>query len=398
MMKRIISYMSLNSFGLSSLFILGTLLFSSCNSAEIEATGNSAITVLGNNDRVSFVDFIPTKDGGFVLGAGTWKKGNPDFWILKFDKDLNIVWESTVGGEGDEHLSKLYVDEEGNILAGGTTDSYDQDTLPDDYERRELLFFSLLNSKGDVQWNKTHIWEYVPGWNYVDYSFQGQWVYDINKDKNGDFIIACDVGRNAYTPELNMSVRGCILKLNEQGEMLYNFADERPGIRAVYEDSDNYYAAFSPFGNTNFKSYSKSLEGGYNNHDTAVEGFNSVFGFYIDEVKGKSSFPEFSFTKLSISSALTSSYDASKAQLKEDLVEFDNKAVSLLYNDNTYTLTFENGLLQTRNAEFELQKEMKLNYKIARFIQLTDGTFVGVLEIYDAIYLVHFNDKSEILK
>jgi hypothetical protein len=67
-----------------------------------------------------------TSDGTFLYVTGlTLDKGNGgQIFLLKYDKDLNLVWEQVWGGKAAESARAAQVDANGNILIAGNTFSY----------------------------------------------------------------------------------------------------------------------------------------------------------------------------------------------------------------------------------------------------------------------------------
>ncbi len=74
-----------------------------------------------------------TKDGGFILGGysnsdkGNNKsdnsRGGYDYWIVKTDKNGNVLWNKTIGGKGDDKLTGIYEISAGEFIVAGTSGS-----------------------------------------------------------------------------------------------------------------------------------------------------------------------------------------------------------------------------------------------------------------------------------
>jgi hypothetical protein len=65
-------------------------------------------------------------DGVYLYAVGlTLSYGsNGQIFLLKYDKDLNLIWEQIWGGKNGETARALGIDPQGNILIAGQTDSY----------------------------------------------------------------------------------------------------------------------------------------------------------------------------------------------------------------------------------------------------------------------------------
>jgi hypothetical protein len=81
---------------------------------------------------------IQTMDGGYLVGGwaasstGDVANNNPfqrdsGYWILKLDKDGNIIWKKNYGGDGNDQLKHLIQTTDGNYMAIGNTDSKNGD-------------------------------------------------------------------------------------------------------------------------------------------------------------------------------------------------------------------------------------------------------------------------------
>jgi hypothetical protein len=85
-----------------------------------------------------------TSDGEYLYAVGI---SGAQIILLKYDKDLNLVWNREWGGSKDESARSVAVDPEGNLLIVGKTASYGNG-LNDIV----LLKYSL---QGDLLWFKT---------------------------------------------------------------------------------------------------------------------------------------------------------------------------------------------------------------------------------------------------
>ena len=76
-----------------------------------------------------------TTDGGFLTCGVTYSddgdvtnyKGNGDFWLVKFDKNGELVWEKTFGGSGGDIPYDMTISSSGEIILAGNTNSTDGD-------------------------------------------------------------------------------------------------------------------------------------------------------------------------------------------------------------------------------------------------------------------------------
>jgi parallel beta-helix repeat protein len=101
----------------------------------------------GENENAFGESLILTSDGGFII-IGTKKTGpyNLDFWLLKFDKNGNMLWNKTYGGSNwDWGLSILEANDSGYFLLGRLGP----------FKENDDLWLIKTNENGYEQWNKT---------------------------------------------------------------------------------------------------------------------------------------------------------------------------------------------------------------------------------------------------
>lgn len=100
---------------------------------------------------------VVTADGGFLLGgySNSPTSGNKlednngigDFWIIKTDANGNMIWQKTLGNKGDDQLYVVHQCQDGNFLAGGST------TLA---ENGADFWVIKLDTSGQMIWQQTY--------------------------------------------------------------------------------------------------------------------------------------------------------------------------------------------------------------------------------------------------
>ncbi len=122
-----------------------------------------------------------TNDGGFIL-AGTStsnksedkkddSKGDSDFWIIKLDAKGGMMWQKTIGGNGQEKLQSIVCTKDGGYIIGGSSSS-DKNISN---KEENSIYGKLENSKGNLDYwvvklsvNGTPEWQKTIGGNYLD--------------------------------------------------------------------------------------------------------------------------------------------------------------------------------------------------------------------------------------
>ncbi|MES2680622.1 MAG: T9SS type A sorting domain-containing protein [Bacteroidota bacterium] len=91
-----------------------------------------------------------TSDGNLIVCGTTYSfgRGENDAFILKLDYNGNFLWTKTYGGTKSDDLKEIVPTLDGGFIATGTTKSYG-DSLGD-------IWVTKFNSSGDSTWFKTH--------------------------------------------------------------------------------------------------------------------------------------------------------------------------------------------------------------------------------------------------
>ena len=117
-----------------------------------------------------------TKDGGYILGgysnspsSGTSKigpenSGNKtqdnigvgDFWVLKLDKDGEITWQKTLGGDQDDNLYVVHQTYDGNYILGGNSNSNATNQKSKSNENGTDFWVIKLDTQGETIWQETY--------------------------------------------------------------------------------------------------------------------------------------------------------------------------------------------------------------------------------------------------
>src|SRR5690606_19836311 len=138
---------------------------------KIDDNGNPEwqLTLGGKEDDVlKTIKPIKEGDGGFILGgysnssvSGDKKdpsQGGFDYWIIKLDPKGGIEWQRTIGGSGDDYLSFVYPDPDGNgYIAGGWSSSKKSGDKSAD-KRGDVDFWvvKLSDDGSNIEWDRTY--------------------------------------------------------------------------------------------------------------------------------------------------------------------------------------------------------------------------------------------------
>lgn len=100
-----------------------------------------------------FVDgvnsIVQTFDGNYVIaGYKESSTRSTDIWVIKLDRDGNILWEKTYGGQKNELASAIAQTSDGGYIVAGDTYSIGAGGLD--------AWLIKLDSDGNKQWDKTY--------------------------------------------------------------------------------------------------------------------------------------------------------------------------------------------------------------------------------------------------
>jgi len=137
-----------------------------------------------------------TKDGGYIVVGWTssFGSGEEDIYILKLNSKGEVEWQKTFGGKDFDEANSIQQTKDGGYIAAGWTESFGSG-LKD-------VYILKLNSKGEVEWQKTFGGE------------DDDVANSIQQTKDGGYIVA------GWTNSFGSGERDAyILKLNSKGEV-----------------------------------------------------------------------------------------------------------------------------------------------------------------------------------
>jgi hypothetical protein len=121
-------------------------------------------SALGGTEEERAADIRELADGGFIVTGSTKSHdgdvmsnhGGFDFWVVRLDKMLRIVWERTLGGSGDDFAHAVIQTADGGFVVVGTTFSNDGDVIGyhEGAADAEDVWVAKLDSDGVVMWTK----------------------------------------------------------------------------------------------------------------------------------------------------------------------------------------------------------------------------------------------------
>lgn len=131
--------------------------------SRIEFTNELEIMkTYGGSEEDDALSVVETLDGNIaVLGFTQSLDGDvegktttdSDYWLIKLDQDLNIIWQKTFGGTSDDRGQDLVATSDGGFLLTGFSRSADGD-VSENFGFHDYWVLKL-SSSGDVLWEKS---------------------------------------------------------------------------------------------------------------------------------------------------------------------------------------------------------------------------------------------------
>jgi hypothetical protein len=155
------------------LYLLVIAILSSCDTSDdSSSTENNiadefaneleAVKTFGGSQQDDALSVVATADGNLaILGFTQSNDGDvegklstdSDYWLLKLDQDLNILWQKTYGGSSDDRGQSIITTSDGGFLITGFSRSNDGDVTNNSGFHD---FWALkLSSGGDMIWEKS---------------------------------------------------------------------------------------------------------------------------------------------------------------------------------------------------------------------------------------------------
>jgi len=198
---------------------------------------------IGGSGQDELLCAFQTKDGGYMLGGSSSSsppiisnikpegksivttkadlynkseksRGNMDYWIVKLDKQGEIEWQKTYGGQYTDVLRSMeQTTDNGYILAGYSNSPISGDKTENNKGIGDFWIIKI-NDAGEIQWQNT-------------YGAEGDdQPYVIHQTSDGGYVVGGNSNsRNALTSLGGIVSNGTdywILKLDEEGGVLWS--------------------------------------------------------------------------------------------------------------------------------------------------------------------------------
>jgi|GEM_PF-2158281 len=195
---------------------------------------------------------IKTNDNGYIGIFNDTDYINPDYVVIKFDADFNIVWEKKYGGSKKDYPNSIIQDKNGEYIIIGRSESNDGD-ITENYGNFDL-WICKIDKDGKLLWQKSY-------GGTKDDLFE-----DIQSDENGFVLIGMSNSSDHDFPTNKGGFDSWLIKINTDG-IIENKVNLGTNL-------DDYGYQLIPF-NNNFIAIISNIGNNNNNYQSIIQ-LNSI--------------------------------------------------------------------------------------------------------------------------
>ena len=170
-------------------------------------------------------DVIATSDGGYVIAGYSYKasvtidginipnKGHKDAFMIKFDKNNQVLWTTSFGGYQDEEIEQILETQDKGIIAVGGFDS-DSIQLGNTTIEKNGNYGLIIkyDSNGNILWFDNIGGESGPGIMYG--------MMNVCEDTNGNLYTNVSVKNNTVIGNDTLDSGRALIKYNKDGKRI----------------------------------------------------------------------------------------------------------------------------------------------------------------------------------
>jgi hypothetical protein len=202
---------------------------------------------IGGNSADFFSSAQETNDGGFILAGYSYSgkssdktensRGDFDYWVVKISSSGKIEWDKTIGGNYDDLLTSVVQTADGGYILGGHSISDISGEKTEPVRGQYDYWIVKISCSGKVEWDKT-----IGGssWDYLE---------SIEQTKDGGYIVGGYSFSNKSGDKTENSKGATdywIVKLNRKGKIEWDKTIGGAGddiITCVHQTADGGYLA-----------------------------------------------------------------------------------------------------------------------------------------------------------
>ncbi len=203
------------------------------------------VTYGGNDWSEGMSNIVESDDGGYIA-IGTISEGKDvvgnhgelDLWLLKLDRNGNIVWQKCLGGSGYDYGRDIKATTDGGYIILGETHSTDGDINArhiNNIQHAGDVWVIKVDKDGNIIWERTYGGSYHELANSIEQTNDGGYIFAAETDSNNDGDVVGyhrDNERNKYI-EIQEN-DGWVVKLDDKGSIVWT--KTLGGSNAIYDD------------------------------------------------------------------------------------------------------------------------------------------------------------------
>jgi hypothetical protein len=180
------------------------------SSSSLEVNGNSNF----NGNSNSNVNEKNGKEKPDLYGKTEHSRGNMDYWIVKLDKNGEVQWQKTYGGDYADLLRSMEQTKDGGYILGGYSNSPQSGEKADANNGIGDYWIVKIDGEGEIEWQKTY------GGNEDDQ------LYAIQQTEDGGYVAGGNSNSTGALTAVGGSVRNgtdyWIIKMDENGTIVWS--------------------------------------------------------------------------------------------------------------------------------------------------------------------------------
>lgn len=216
---------------------------------------SSVIDNLGNLYIVGTIDGIDSSNLISFTNSSSYHQnyggGNKDGFLVKFSPQGTIIWGTFIGGENEDFVGDIAIDQSNNLYIVGGTYSITNISTPNSYQENNLgngdYFISKFNQNGNIIWST-----YYGGSGY-EYANNAKLLKIAHDGGNGLYLAAPTSTDNLSTPNvfqetnLNNTSNSILTKFDAltSSRIWSTYFGLNTNIRSIVADGNGLYVSGS---------------------------------------------------------------------------------------------------------------------------------------------------------
>ena len=132
----------------------GNKIFDKVIGAGTESKQTSSVKVIQNPDESYLIVSATNQNIGAYKSSNSY--GSYDIWALKTSNSFVKIWDTSIGGQGNEIPKETIIKPNGDILILGKSDSAPSGNKTSNNFGQNDIFLVSLNSNGQILWDKSY--------------------------------------------------------------------------------------------------------------------------------------------------------------------------------------------------------------------------------------------------